>query len=110
MAVLLISVMTCVVSDDYNNTLLVYATPYEYQKIERILNKLDVVATQVLIEASIVEVTLRDDLEYGLEWAFDNNLGGGDSGRGLFDLGGGLQPQAGFPTPSLIALGRSRPY
>ena len=85
-----------VVSDDYNNTLLVYATPYEYQKIERILNKLDVVATQVLIEASIVEVTLRDDLEYGLEWAFDNNLGGGDSGRGLLDFGGGLQPQAGF--------------
>ena len=85
-----------VVSDDLNNSLLVYATPYEYQKIERILVKLDVVATQVLIEASIVEVTLRDDLEYGLEWAFDNNLGGGDSGRGLLDLGGGLNPQAGF--------------
>ena len=85
-----------VVSDDFNNSLLVYATPYEYQKIERILRKLDVVATQVLIEASIVEVTLRDDLEYGLEWAFDNNLGGGDSGRGLLDLGGGLTPQAGF--------------
>ena len=85
-----------VVSDDMNNTLLVYATPYEYQKIERILIKLDVVATQVLIEASIVEVTLRDDLEYGLEWAFDNNLGGGDSGRGLLNLGGNLQPQAGF--------------
>ena len=85
-----------VVSDDYNNTLLVHASAYEYQKIERILLKLDVVATQVLIEASIVEVTLRDDLEYGLEWAFDNNLGGGDTGRGLLDLGGGLQPQAGF--------------
>ncbi len=85
-----------VVSDDYNNSLLVYATPYEYQKIERILSQLDVLATQVLIEASIVEVTLIDDLQYGLEWAFDNNLGGGDSGRGLLDLGGGLQPQAGF--------------
>ena len=85
-----------VVSDDYNNSLLVYATPYEYQKIERILTKLDVVATQVLIEASIVEVTLRDGLEYGLEWAFDNNLGGGDTGTGLLNLGGNLQPQAGF--------------
>ena len=84
------------VSDDYNNSLLVYATPYEYQKIERILTKLDVVATQVLIEASIVEVTLTDELQYGLEWAFDNNLGGGDSGRGLLDVGGNLQPQAGF--------------
>ena len=66
------------------------ATPYEYQKIERTLRKLDVVATQVLIEASIVEVTLTDGLEYGLEWAFDNNLGGGDTGRGVLDLGGGL--------------------
>ena len=85
-----------IVSDDYNNSLLVYATPYEYQKIERILTKLDVVATQVLIEASIVEVTLTDELRYGLEWAFDNNLGGGDTGRGLLDVGGNLQPQAGF--------------
>ena len=85
-----------IVSDDYNNSLLVYATPYEYQKLERILTKLDVVATQVLIEASIVEVTLTDDLQYGLEWAFDNNLGGGDSGRGLLNVGGNLEPQAGF--------------
>ncbi len=81
-----------VVSDDFNNSLLVLATPYEYQKIERILVKLDVVATQVLIEASIIEVTLTDGLEYGLEWAFDNNLGGGDTGTGIFDTGGGLAP------------------
>jgi len=81
-----------VVSDDYNNSLLVLATPHEYEKIERTLNKLDVVATQVLIEASIIEVTLTDGLEYGLEWAFDNNLGGGDTGTGLLDLGGGLGP------------------
>jgi len=85
-----------VVADPYNNSLLVHATPYEYQKIERILRKLDVVATQVLIEASIIEVTLVDDLEYGLEWAFNNNLGGGDTGSGLLDLGGGVAPKAGF--------------
>ena len=85
-----------VVADPYNNSLLVHATPYEYQKIERILRKLDVVATQVLIEASIVEVTLVDDLEYGLEWAFSNISGSGDTGSGLLDLGGGLAPKAGF--------------
>jgi len=83
-----------VVSDDYNNSLLVLATPYEYQKIERTLVKLDVVATQVLIEASIIEVTLTDGLEYGLEWAFDNYLGGGDTGTGILDLGGGLGARA----------------
>ena len=27
---------------------------------------------------------------------FDNNLGGGDTGSGLLNLGGNLQPQAGF--------------
>lgn len=85
-----------VVADEINNTLLVYSTLFEYQKIEKILVQLDVVATQVLIEASIVEVTLIDGLEYGLEWAFDNNLGGGDTGSGLLDLGGGLGPKAGF--------------
>jgi general secretion pathway protein D len=82
-----------VVADEYNNSLLVLATPYEYERIEKSLIKLDVVATQVLIEASIIEVTLTDDLEYGLEWAFNNNLGGGDTGVGLLDLGGGLGAQ-----------------
>jgi len=82
-----------VVADEYNNSLLVLATPYEYDRIEKSLIKLDVVATQVLIEASIIEVTLTDDLEYGLEWAFNDNLGGGDVGRGLLDLGGGLGAQ-----------------
>ena len=84
-----------VVADSYNNSLLVYATPFEYEKIERTLTKLDVVATQVLIEASIVEVTLTDDLAYGLEWAFDNNLGGGDTGTGSLNLSGGaIGPKA----------------
>ena len=70
-----------VVSDDYNNALLVYASPYEYGKIERILKKLDVIATQVLIEASIVEVQLVDGLQYGLEWIFQNGIGSDYSGQ-----------------------------
>ena len=75
-----------VVSDDYNNALLVYASPYEYGKIERILKKLDVIATQVLIEASIVEVQLVDGLQYGLEWIFQNGIGSDYSGKGTLDL------------------------
>jgi general secretion pathway protein D len=77
-----------VVSDDYNNALLVYASHYEYKKVERILKKLDVIATQVLIEASIVEVTLVDGLQYGVEWAFENGIGNNYSGEGQLDLGG----------------------
>ena len=77
-----------VVSDDYNNALLVYASPYEYSKIERILKKLDVVATQVLIEASIVEVQLTDGLEFGLEWTFQNGIGNNYQGDGALNLTG----------------------
>lgn len=87
-----------VVADDYNNSLLVYAPSYEYNKIRKTLEQLDVVATQVLIEASIVEVTLTDNLRYGLEWTFGpNSIGGGYDGAGLLDLGsGGLNALSGF--------------
>ena len=85
-----------VVSDDYNNALLVYASPYEYNKIERILKKLDVVATQVLIEASIVEVQLTDGLEFGLEWTFQNGIGNNYRGAGALDLTGLAPVSPGF--------------
>lgn len=71
-----------VVADDSNNALLIYATGKEYRKIESALKRLDLAATQVIIEASIVEVTLDDELEYGLRWAFNNNLNNGDRGFG----------------------------
>ena len=77
-----------VVSDRYNNSLLIYASRHEYTKVKKILEQLDVVATQVLIEASIVEVTLTDDLQYGLEWAFQNGIGSNYSGSGALNLTG----------------------
>ena len=78
-----------VVSDSYNNSLLIYASSYEFAKIEKILKKLDVTATQVLIEASIVEVTLTDDLQYGLEWTFQNGIGNDYFGAGALNLSQG---------------------
>lgn len=71
-----------VVADEDNNALLIYATSKEYRKIEMALTKLDVSPAQIMIEASIIEVTLNDSLEYGLEWAFKGGLGGGDVGAG----------------------------
>ena len=73
---------TSIVADEDNNALLVYATGSEYKKIEAALSKLDVVPAQVLIEASIIEVSLSDDLQYGVQWAFSNGAGGGDSLQG----------------------------
>jgi len=40
------------------------------QKIENAIRKLDVIPRQVLIEVNIFEVTLNNDLRYGVEWYF----------------------------------------
>jgi general secretion pathway protein D len=60
-----------IVADPRNNALLIYATAAEYRIIEAALKRLDIVPLQVLIEATIAEVTLNDALKYGLEWFFN---------------------------------------
>ena len=60
-----------IVADTRNNALLIYATAAEYDLVKAALEKLDIVPLQVLIEATIAEVTLNDLLKYGLEWFFD---------------------------------------
>lgn len=78
-----------IIADDVRNALVVLATPQEYKMVEEAIKKLDVVPLQVLIEASILEVSLRDDLSYGVEWFFKNTIDGskGRSGVSTLDLG-----------------------
>lgn len=73
-----------VVADERNNALILHAPARQYRRIENALRQLDIAPTQVLIEASILEVTLNDELRYGLQWYFNNGLRG--DGRGLGQL------------------------
>ena len=57
-----------IIPDEKNNSLVILATAIEFQMIETALKRLDVVPVQVLIEATIAEVTLTDELSYGLQW------------------------------------------
>jgi len=59
-----------IVADEKNNALVVFARPRDYKMIEDAIKRLDVVPLQVLIEATIAEVTLNDNLQYGLQWFF----------------------------------------
>ena len=59
-----------IVADEKNNALVIYARPRDYKMIEEAIRRLDVVPLQVLIEATIAEVTLNDNLQYGLQWFF----------------------------------------
>lgn len=58
-----------------NNSLLIFASPSEFAVIEAALKRLDVLPIQVLIEASIAEVTLTDQLQYGLQWSYQTSQG-----------------------------------
>jgi general secretion pathway protein D len=60
-----------VVADEGNNTLVITATPSEARRIRQILQQVDVLAEQVLLEATIAEVTLNDDLKFGMRWFFE---------------------------------------
>ncbi|MFN4120429.1 MAG: type II secretion system secretin GspD [Acidovorax sp.] len=72
-----------VMADELNNAILVWGTRAEYLKIEATLKRLDLPPTQVLIEATIVEVTLGDTLNYGVQWFFkDGPEGSSFSGSG----------------------------
>ena len=64
-----------VVADDTKNSLLIMANDRDYQRVLRVIQNLDVVPSQVLIEAVIAEVDLNDDLQYGVQWALRNKQG-----------------------------------
>jgi general secretion pathway protein D len=76
-----------IVADETKNSLLIMANDRDYQRVLRVVQGLDVVASQVLIEAVIAEVTLNDQLQYGVQWqlskggtptaSFSNALTGG---------------------------------
>ncbi len=79
-----------IIADDTRNALVVLASPQDYRMVESALKQLDIVPLQVLIEASIIEVTLKDDLNYGVEWFFKNHLNDGrrgKKGQGQLDIG-----------------------
>lgn len=61
-----------IVADERNNALVIRATPAQFRMVESALKQLDLVPLQVLIEATIAEVTLNDRLKYGLQWFFEN--------------------------------------
>lgn len=76
-----------IVADTEKNSLLVMATAKDYSKLESVLMSLDIVPLQVHVEATIVEVTLGGDLQYGLQWFFKTHHG---SKKGIVSLDGAL--------------------
>jgi len=66
-----------IAADDNSNIIVIMAMPERYKIILNLLKAIDVPAKQVLIEATIAELTLTDELKYGVEWFIKNNQQGG---------------------------------
>jgi general secretion pathway protein D len=60
------------IADERNNSIVIVSTPEQYRLAQATLARLDLQPLQVLIEATIAEVTLNDDLRYGLQWFFNS--------------------------------------
>jgi general secretion pathway protein D len=59
---------TKIIADERTNSLLIYASKEDIETIKDIISKLDVVLAQVLIESLIFEVSLDDNLSYGVSY------------------------------------------
>ena len=83
--------------DTERNALLISAVPDQFRMIEDVLTQLDIPPLQVMIETSVFEVTLRDQLRYGIQYAISNG-GLNITDDGLFTLTRGTQTAGGNGT------------
>ncbi|WP_417452072.1 type II secretion system secretin GspD [Kordiimonas sp.] len=79
-----------IVSSEENNSVVIMATPSEFGVIETALKQIDLPPRQVLVEVTLAEVGLTDELRYGLQWHFE-------FGDNTVALGQSATPKAQFP-------------
>ncbi len=103
-----------ITADETNNALLILATQQEYSTIEAALRQLDIAPLQVMVEATVAEVTLTDQLSYGLQYylksgsiqALFAQTAGGSTTTPFsgFTYAAGLNAAAGAATGSNVIL------
>ncbi|GAA5070788.1 type II secretion system secretin GspD [Lysobacter panacisoli] len=84
------------------NSIIVRSSPSAWKSIRDVIERLDVMPMQVHIEAQVVEVQLKGDLQYGVNWYFERavtDAGLPDAvGRTTWStLAGSIQSAAGNP-------------
>ncbi|WP_157719237.1 type II secretion system secretin GspD [Halopseudomonas salegens] len=97
---------TRIVADEVNNSLLIMASAKEWRSIRSALDKLDKAPAQVLVEVSIWEVTLSDELSFGIDWFFNTNTSAdGTIGGGRLSLQDGGSVSRAAPGFSYLFTG-----
>jgi len=98
-----------VIADKDTNSLLILATPADYDVIEGALRKLDTVRRQVLVEVLLAEVTLSDELAFGIDWFIATHWRGNPT-TGQLNFGGLPPTVGGLPPPGLPSATNIVPF
>ncbi|WP_167815405.1 secretin N-terminal domain-containing protein [Pseudoalteromonas galatheae] len=74
--------------DKQQNALIFYTTKDEYRLVESLLKKMDVLPGQVILDITILEITLNDEMSSGIKWLY-NQAGASGSDKLTLDPGVG---------------------
>ncbi len=73
-----------IIPDEENNALIIKSSATDYRMIEAAIKRLDLPPLQVMIEATIAEVSLTNELQYGINAFFDKeHFTGNMNGSGV---------------------------
>jgi len=81
-----------ITADAVNNALLIYANQENYRIIERTIRQIDRPQLQVAIEATVAEVTLNNNLNYGVQFFLTSSDLGFKADRGSMLNASAVQP------------------
>ncbi len=82
-----------ILADKETNTLIINATPDQHRDIERTIAELDRPRRQVLIETVLVEVTLDEGMDLGVEWAVSKGLAVGGAASLSKNMAGNVKTE-----------------
>lgn len=89
-----------ITADVANNSLLIFASRDQYKVLERAIFELDKAPLQVAIDVTVAEITLKDQLQYGVQYFLQNHTSQpyqqGSVGFGLNTVLQRLTPGANF--------------
>ncbi len=70
----LVSEITKIIPDEVTNSIVILATPEDYALILDTIQKIDIMPRQVIIEGLIVQVTLTDNLSFGMSYSMNTDF------------------------------------
>ncbi|MBE0349622.1 general secretion pathway protein D [Pseudoalteromonas lipolytica] len=79
--------------DKQQNALIFYTTNDEYRLVESLLKKMDVLPGQVILDVTILEVTLGDSMSSGIDWIYDNTSAKAEGATATLSSSGSLVAQ-----------------